>query len=133
MSATSLKAVLRAASIACALFGVFLLIYVGRVIAGVSDDRFEAIHPLIAVYGGYLIYQAFVFRRRYSSGFIHGFVAAIMCPAGFLIMAAIAHSDVMPALLRAGFALLAFLILGVIYKLILRYLGKRLFGKEIVE
>ncbi len=48
-------------------------------------------------------------------------------------MAVIANSGIKSSLVRVGLSVLAFLIFGVIYKLLLRYLGKRLFGKEIIE
>lgn len=133
MSAASLKFTLRVVSIACAALGVLLLIYVGMVIAGFSQDRFEAIHPFIAFYSGYLLYQAFVFRRRFSSRFVHEFISAIMCPVGFILCAGIMNGGFGTPLARAGVAICAFLFLGVIYKVFLGYAGRVLFGKEIIE
>jgi hypothetical protein len=133
MSTKSLKLILRFASAAFAIFGAFLLIYVGRVIWGVSDDKFSGIHPFIAFYGGYLIYLAIVFRRRFSSRFVHEFLSAIMCPIGFVACAGIVNGGFGTALVRAIIAIFAFIFIGVIYKVLLSYLGKTLFGKEIVE
>lgn len=133
MSATFLKTVLKAASIAGALFGVFLLVYVGRVIWGASDDQFSAAHPFIAFYGGHLIYQAVVFQRRYSPRFVHGFLSTIMCPIGFVSCVGIMSSGFSTTVIRGTVTLLVFLLIGVIYKFLLGYFGRTLFGKEIIE
>jgi len=133
MSASSLKTAFRLASIASALFGVCLLIYVGRVIAGVSDDDFSTIHPFISFYGGYLIYQAIVFQWRFSSRFVHEFLSAIMCPFGFVVCAGIMNSGFSTTMIRAIVTVCAFLFIGVVYKILLGYSGRILFGKEIIE
>lgn len=133
MSAASLKATLRAVSIAGAMLGAFLLIYVGRVIAGVSEAPFSSIHPFIAFYGGYLIYQSVVFQRKFSSQFVHEFLGAIMCPIGLVACVGIMSSEFSTTLIRAVVAISSFLSIGVIYKALLGYSGRVLFGKEIIE
>jgi hypothetical protein len=133
MSTSSLKTAFRLASIASALFGVCLLIYVGRVIAGVSDDPFSAIHPFIVFYGGYLIFQAIFFQRRFSSRFVHEFLSAIMCPFGFVVCVGIMNSGFSTTVIRAMITMFTFLFIGVVYKILLGYSGRILFGKEIIE
>ena len=133
MNAVIIKAVLRWISIVWALLGVLLLVYVGLVIAGVRTDSFSAIHPFVAFYGGYLIYLAISFQRRFSSRFVHEFISAIVCPIIIIVCVEIMNSGFSTTLIRAIIAIFTFLFIGVIYKILLGYLGRKLFGKEIIE
>ncbi|HEY1719388.1 MAG TPA: hypothetical protein VGH42_14005 [Verrucomicrobiae bacterium] len=133
MSAAIIKTVLRWISIVWALLGVLLLVYVGLVVAGARTESFSAIDPFVTFYGGYLIFLAIFFKRRFSSRFVHEFISAIMCPIIIVVCVGIMNSGFSTTLIRAIITIFTFLFIGVIYKILLGYLGRKLFGKEIIE
>lgn len=134
MSAQHLKTILQRLGVFLGVTGVALFLLVGFILAGTfpaiqSPSNYLFLAPL----GGYFIYLSVALRRHFSPNLVHQLlsvcVVLVAIPVVFLIM----ESGVGGRMLRAAIALLAFFMLAIVYKSLLRWIGRVVFGKEIVE
>jgi hypothetical protein len=134
MSAQHLKTILQRLGVFLGVTGVALFILVGFILAGTFPAiRSPSNYLFLAPLGGYFIYLAVALRRHFSPGLVHQLlsvcVVLVAIPVVFLVM----ESGVGGRMLRAAMALLAFFVVAIVYKSLLRWIGRVAFGKEIVE
>jgi len=133
MSAQHLKTILQGLGVFLGAIGLVLLILVGFILAGsVPSVQSPSSGLFLAPLGGYFIYLAVALRRRFSPGFVHQLlsvcVVLVAIPVVFIIM----ESHIGGRVLRAAMAILSFFVVAIVYKSLLRWVGRVAFSKEIV-
>jgi len=134
MSAQRLKTILQRLGVVLGVIGVALFILVGFILAGTFPAvQSPSSYLFLAPLGGYFIYLAVALRRHFSPGLVHQLlsvcVVLVAIPVVFLIM----ESGGGGRILRAAMAILSFFLIVIVYKSLLRWIGRVAFGKEIVE
>ena len=129
-----LKNILQNFGIALGLVGVGLIIFVGFVLAGYLPAlRNASDYLLLAPLGGYFIYLAVALYRRFSPSLVHQLLSVFTVFAGLAIVFFVMESGIGGRLLRAVVAIFCFFIIAAIHKLLLGWIGRVVFGKEIIE
>jgi peptidoglycan/LPS O-acetylase OafA/YrhL len=130
----SLKSVILSCSLFSTLGGLVIITFVLYAALGFTEDRFSpAFHPFIAFFGGYLVFIAVALRRDFSPRRVHQYFSAVFVALGVVAVLAILGPEKNTTWMKALFALVVFLLIGGIYKLLLAAAGKSLFGREIKE
>jgi hypothetical protein len=132
MSPQRIKTILQRLGLILGVIEVALSVLVGFILAGAFQAvRSPSTYLFLAPLGGYFIYLAVSLHRHFSPGLVHQLLSVCMVllaiPVVFLIM----ESGGGGLLFRASMAILAFILIAVVYKSLLRWIGRVAFGKEI--
>jgi len=135
MTTASIKSQLLLATLVTAVIGLAIIGYVGwRAFGSSSDDsRADVFLPFAAFYGAYLIYMAFAILKHCSPTWVHRYLSAIFVPIALLPSLLILGFGTDTTWSRALGAIAVFLLVGIVYKFTLGYVGKKLFKTEIIE
>ena len=77
--------------------------------------------------------MAFALRRSFLPRRIHQYLSAVFIPIALVPMVAILGESKETTWLKALSAIAVFLLVGIIYKVTLAYVGRKLFGNQIIE
>jgi hypothetical protein len=134
MNAQRLKVILQRLGIALGLVGVGLIIFVGFVLAGyLPAIRNTTDYFLLAPIGGYFIFLAVALYRCFSPNMVHQLLSVFTVFAAVAIAYCIMECGFGGRLFRATVAIFCFCVVTAIHKLLLGWIGRVAFGKEIIE
>ncbi len=134
MNAQNLKTILQRFGITLGVVGFALIILVVLMLAGYVPNLQDISHYVwLVLLGGYFIYLAIALHRRFSPSVVHQLLSVVTVCVAAIMVILIMQSGIGGRILRAAVAILCFFVVAVIYKLLLRWIGRVAFAKEIVE
>jgi predicted anti-sigma-YlaC factor YlaD len=134
MNAQRLKKILQNFGFALGLVGIGLIIFVVFVSVGyVPVLQNKSDYLILAPMGAYFIFLAVALYLCFSPSLVHQLVSVFTVFAGLAIVFCIMEHGFGGRLLRAAVAIFCFLAVAAIHKMILGWIGRVLFSKEIIE